>query len=288
VKREKVLLCGLGNMGSVHKKYLTQLNIEHYWYDPYVDLDSPGRITSLSEISKKGIGSVIIATPEGTHYDLYKKIRKISKKINILVEKPAVTSLSNFDMFEDSRVWVGLVERFNPAVQKLKSLIEIDKVINVDFVRCSISKNSNQRVSSFVDVGIHDVDLMHHLVQNQVTDYKVDRVSNTFSLITNHEAKGVICRFLWSNETFSKERKITVRQNNCTYEADLIDQTVKKYSSPGPPSKKTINGTVCENLYVEKSSPVKEQMKNFLSKKPVAVSGKESHWFYLEIIERVK
>ena len=291
MKEINILICGLGRMGRVHEKYINEGNLNYYWYDPFLSEKDDRRIESLEDIKSLKITHVIISTPEGTHYPIYKSIRDISKNIKILVEKPAVTEKDNFEIFKDRNVFVGLVERFNPAIKKLKSIIDKDLVLNIDFVRCSISQSSNQRVNSFTDVGIHDIDLMFYLLESQVSDYRVDHISNTFSLITNHAQTGAMCRFLWSNETFSKERKIIVRQKNCTYEADLIDQTVKKYSSAASVTLTNINGTISENLYVEKSSSIKEQLKNFICENSFSVKGENSHSFYLSVkdfIERIR
>tara|TARA_R110000824_G_scaffold34751_1_gene109893 strand:- start:82 stop:951 length:870 start_codon:yes stop_codon:yes gene_type:complete len=288
MKDMNILICGVGRMGNIHKKYVEQIGYNCFWYDPYIESNNPLRILDLEDIKKHNIGHIIISTPEGTHCEVYREIRLIDRDVKILIEKPAVVHKENFDIFDDKNLLVGLVERFNPAVEKLKSVIDKNLILNIDFIRCSISQSSNQRVSAFTDVGIHDIDLMFHLLQSQVSDFRVDHVSNTFSLITNHVKSEVMCRFLWSNETFSKERKIIVRQKNCTYEADLIDQTVKKYTSASDIFSTNINGTISENLYIEKSSSIKEQLSNLIRSDSIEVKGKESHGLYLDIKEKIE
>ena len=142
---KKVLLCGLGRMGRIHKKYLDILSIENYWYDPFVDSTDNNRVSNLDSIKDLDIDRVVIATPEGTHHGVYKKIKKIIPSAMFLVEKPAILDIKNIDMLEDPNVLVGLVERFNPVVQTLRSVIDVEKIINIDFVRCSVSSISNQR-----------------------------------------------------------------------------------------------------------------------------------------------
>ena len=73
----KCLLIGFGNIGKIHAKYLDLNNsIEWYWYDPFVvssTYDSH-RIKTISQL--QSFDRVFILTPENTHYDIYKDVRK--------------------------------------------------------------------------------------------------------------------------------------------------------------------------------------------------------------------
>lgn len=268
-------------MGSIHKKYVESLEIDYMWYDPHKSLDDQKRLVTLENLQDRNFTHFILATPEDTHYSLYKKIRdEVGRYPKILVEKPVILDMNNSDIFEDDKMFPGLVERFNPVVKKLKDVLDVKNIINIDFVRCSTLFSANKRVDSYTDVGIHDVDLLFFLLnEKKVVDYRIDKVSNTFTLVTRH-TDDVLCRFLWSNETFSKERKIVVRQKNCTYEADLIDQTLKKYTSHVDLSNK---GVVCENFYIEKMSPIRAQLENFIDRNGTNVNSKSSHEFYLKV-----
>ena len=282
----KILICGLGRMGKVHEKYIKSLNLKYSCYDPYRDdISDSLRLENITSDTVKEFSHVLISTPEGTHAELYYKFKDLGFYGKFLIEKPVIVNEKDKDIFLDSSVYSGMVERFNPAVDKLKSLVEVSNIVSMDFVRCSVKGSSNQRVDSFTDVGIHDIDLYLHITsQKDILSYQIFQHSNTFSLFGKSES-GHLVRFLWSNETFSKERKVIVRQTDCTYEADLIEQTVRKFTSSKDPNSQ---GIVCQNFYVEKSSSIKNEIENFISNDGERVSSMLSHMLYLDIKKEKK
>ncbi|MAE81555.1 MAG: hypothetical protein CMB80_02375 [Flammeovirgaceae bacterium] len=275
----KFLICGLGHMGKIHRKYLEQLDIEWVYYDPLLGKHEPqNRLKDLREIAQHGVTHVIVSSVEEKHYENYCSIREAGFKGPILIEKPAVLQREDFNVFDDPLVSVGFVERHNPAVQVLKNNIDIGDVISVDFARCSVKNVSNQRVDSFTDVGIHDIDLFFHLFgENNSLEHYFSGFSNTYVLVLRKK-ENFIARFIWSNETSFKERKIIIRHKSYTLVADLIGQTVRKESSD------SAGRIITETLYVEKSSAVLSQLVKFI-KDDYTCSGRPSHSFYLELKE---
>jgi predicted dehydrogenase len=282
---KNILICGLGRMGSIHEKYIKSMNVKYSWYDPFKkDYTNKNRIDTLDSDTINNFTHIIISTPEGTHFDTYSRIVNLGFSGKFLVEKPVVTERNNLYILNNEDINSGLVERFNPAIQKLKSLIDVEKIVSMDFVRCSVKSVANQRVDSFTDVGIHDVDLYFFLTQfKKLPSYRMSSYSNTFSLLLTCES-GMLSRFLWSNETFSKERKIIVRQTDCTYEVDLIDQTVKKFTNS---SSEKDYGILSQNFYVEKASSIKNEIENFISDSGERVDSFLSHALYLKIKEEL-
>ena len=81
---------------------------------------------------------------------------------------------------------------------------------------------------------------------------------------------------IWSKDTFFKERKITIRQTDCTYEADLQEQSVVKHSE--------IKGHhVSQSLFVEKSSSIENEQRAFFS--GFKTNCKNSHQLLLKLIK---
>ena len=281
---KKVLISGLGRMGKIHEKYLNLLNVTYQWYDPFKKDFDGRKLKNLTDIVFDKFTHVIISSPEGTHFDLYNEIKSYGYSGKFLIEKPVIINTENEAIFNDPNVYSGMVERFNPAVVELKKRVDISKLISIDFVRCSVKSHSIQRVDSFTDVGIHDIDLYFYLLSKEgdIDRYHIQKFSNTFSLSIVGD-DGHIGRFLWSNETFSKERKIIIRQSNCTYEVDLIDETLKKYTKA---TNENDYGVLCQNLYIEKSSSIRNQIENFLLDDPKKIDALSSHRFYLKIKEK--
>ena len=82
--------------------------------------------------------------------------------------------------------------------------------------------------------------------------------------------------FEWSHDSHRRERKIVVLQKNIVYEADLIDQTLLCYEP----------NNVRQNLYIDKSQPLKEVMISFLNDGECC--AKLSHEFMLSVMTNKK
>lgn len=273
------LLIGYGKIAQIHAKYLNLNHINWYWYDPFIENINQvhNRIESLENI-ESFIDKVFILTPEDTHYSTYKLVRKFFSK-DIFIEKPAIVDNTELDMLDDQKLMIGLVERFNPAVQTLLSHIDVNKIINIDFSRCCMA-NSSSSISVLKDIGIHDIDLFFYLINFTDDVNKIQPImsskNNTILLHLNY--KNILTRFIWSKDTFFKERKIIVRQTDYTYFVDLQEQSVNRYFN------NDMQQTICESLFVEKNSPIANEQKNFLSINPYYITAKQSHQLLLKLI----
>lgn len=269
------LIVGLGNIGKIHAKYLTKNNIKWRWCDP----QGGGPKDKESDIKQSSkFDRVFITSPECSHYDIYKQVRDSGYNGYIFVEKPVALSMSHInEMLVDDKVIVGMVERFNPAIQTLKSHVDKNQVINIDFSRCCVSHRSSP-VSILEDIGIHDIDLLLYLLDiDVIPNYSIINKNNT-CIFTASEP---LARMIWSKDTFFKERKIIVRQIDCTYEVDLQEQFVlKHWESEGH--------HVSKSLFVEKSSPIENEHNNFLSDSPNRIDCKSSHEILINLLQRNK
>ncbi len=269
-------MVGFGNIAKTHIKYLNKNGIAWDWYDPYITVKNTNRILQInySLFRDNVYDRVFILSSESSHYKNYKQTRDAGYTGWIFVEKPAVLDRKHFDIFDDNRVICGLVERFNPAINTLRQHIDLGKVINIDFSRCCVQTESS-RASVLQDVGIHDIDLFFYLTKLSHTKLKFDIVKNNSTVLLTIDSD-IGARFIWSKDTFFKERKIIVRQSDCTYIVDLQDQIcVKNYSIHGK--------IVSESLFVEKSSPIENEHNNLFLERPLPVDCKPSHEFLISI-----
>lgn len=272
----KCLIVGFGNIAKTHTKYLDRNGAAWDWYDPYITVKNTNRILQINDslFRDNVYDRVFILSSESSHYKNYKQIRDAGYTGWIFVEKPAVLEREHFDIFDDKRVICGLVERFNPAINTLVQNIDLSKVINIDFSRCCVQTESS-RVSVLQDVGIHDIDLFFYLTKSKQTSPRFNIVKNNSTVLLTIDSD-IGARFIWSKDTFFKERKIIVRQSDCTYIVDLQDQIcVKNYSIHGK--------IVSESLFVEKSSPIQNEHRNLFLEQPRHVNCKLSHEFLYKL-----
>jgi len=148
-KIKKVMVFGYGNMGEKHVRFLNRDDCEWKWHDPHTS----------SECPTFDFDYAIISTPILTHYQVYKYLRNRFDG-PILVEKPAVIYREQFDIFDDPKVFVGVIERYNPVVKRLKELLKNEEIISLEFTRVF----ENCRGEPYFELAIHDLDLMVYLL----------------------------------------------------------------------------------------------------------------------------
>ena len=143
-----VLIMGLGRMGKIHAKHLTEMGVSWEYFDPYI----PG---GVARIDIRRYTHAVIATPTDIHVESYRMLDGFSGQI--LIEKPVTTDRHQLCILDDPRIFAGMVERFNPAVVTLKRQAREAEIVTLDFFRTSAT-------GVFEDIGIHDIDLFVHLL----------------------------------------------------------------------------------------------------------------------------
>jgi UDP-N-acetylglucosamine 3-dehydrogenase len=115
--------------------------------------------------SERKLDACLVCTPTKTHCDIAKKI--MEKGINVCVEKPLAFSSKECeemtDVAEKKNVILtsGYIERFNPAVQEVKRLIDCNKygdLIMMEFHRENRMPLHVKDVGIIYDTSVHDID----------------------------------------------------------------------------------------------------------------------------------
>lgn len=177
--QEKVLkvgLIGLGNMGRNHLRVLSMLKGFELAFvadaNPQAAARAgeahgiPGVVAPASLLA--GVDAVVICTPTVTHADYIHLAAAYVK--NIFVEKPLAATLEearDIAAFAEEKrlnIQVGFIERFNPAVQSLKTVLDrSEQIISLDFTRTSKVSSRITDVDVVTDLMIHDIDLALYL-----------------------------------------------------------------------------------------------------------------------------
>lgn len=169
---------GVGNMGKHHARNyneidgvklvaITDLNpkigepiAKEYGAKYYADYKEM--------LEKEKIDIVTIAVPTKFH----KKVALdcIKKGINILLEKPIAATVAEAKQVVKAakekgvKFTVGHIERFNPAVIKLKELIEkgkIGEIVSIGNTRIGPMPPQIKDANVVIDIGVHDIDLIN-------------------------------------------------------------------------------------------------------------------------------
>jgi predicted dehydrogenase len=172
----RVGLIGLGRMGQNHLRILSMLKGVELAFVADADaalatrLGASYGVPGVSQLDAvlDTAQAVVICTPTVTHADY---IRVVAGKVrNIFVEKPLADTLEEanrvacFAAEKGLNVQVGFIERFNPAVQSLKQVLDkSERVISIDFTRTNKLSARITDVDVVTDLMIHDIDLALYL-----------------------------------------------------------------------------------------------------------------------------
>lgn len=176
--KHKVALIGLGNMGKNHYRVLKSnpsfevVAVVDPNKDSLSGLENPPEyFPTHKELKNLKLDAAIIASATETHFEIAKELLEMG--IPLLVEKPLANSpskanaLASYAKEKNILVGVGHVERANPAVRKLKEVIEkgwLGKPIHYNFTRVGgYPNNVNKGNNVLLDLAVHDLDILNYL-----------------------------------------------------------------------------------------------------------------------------
>ncbi|MBA4392319.1 MAG: UDP-N-acetyl-D-glucosamine dehydrogenase [Desulfobacca sp.] len=176
MKKIKVGVVGVGHLGKYHvEKYARMTDVElvgiadiHQERRERVShkYNVPGYADYHQLISR--LDAVSIVVPTTLHTSVAKDF--LHQKVDVLIEKPISQSLSeaedliNLAKAKECLLQIGHLERFNPAYLKTKPFITTP--LFIESHRLSPFKARGIDVDVILDLMIHDLDLILHLVQS--------------------------------------------------------------------------------------------------------------------------
>ena len=297
---------GLGWMGKVHLRNYSEMHgvkvmgvvdTDQATLDEVAARFGVATFTNLDDLLRQGLDAVSVCVPTSLHHEVGLKV--IASGASLLIEKPlAATSVEGAALVAAAKakgvsLMVGHIERFNPAVQRVKELVgeTAGDVISIQIELVGPYPPRIQDVGVIRDLGSHDIDLIRFLTGSEFKDVYAVMTSSTGghednALITAQMENGVLANVNTNWVTPYKSRKIRVAAKTKFIAADLVTQDVKEYSQFSTYDK---SYSVREWPMVYRE-PVKEELTAFLKavrdKTPVPISG-EDGLEVLKIIERI-
>ncbi len=180
----RVGVIGIGDMGRNHLRVYKELGAELVGVAD-TDLEKAQKIAAqygttaysdYEELLNQGLDAVNIAVPTTSHKMV--ALSAIRKGINLLIEKPIADSIQSaqeiITVAEDSgvKLLIGHIERFNPAVRKLKQIIDngiLGKLVLISAMRVGPFVPRISDVGIIVDVATHDIDVIRYLIGGEYT-----------------------------------------------------------------------------------------------------------------------
>jgi UDP-N-acetylglucosamine 3-dehydrogenase len=310
----KAGVIGLGSMGQHHARHY--FNFQDVKLVAVSDVDknkieiakkySCKFYTNYKEmLEKENLDIVSIAVPTTLHEKV--ALDALNQGIHVLVEKPISYDLKSAKKILKTarknkvKLMVGHIERFNPAIKKLKELIDnkvFGEIFSLESKRLSVYPPRIKDCGVIIDLGIHDIDLMNYLMKEKIKKvYSV--VAHKFIPNTEFEdhasilltfKNGIIGKIdvSWVSPVKVREMSIVASENCCKVymlqqKIEIIksfgevknnlswedyQEFIKKFS----PEIKVIEEQNVEPLFIELRKFV-DSVKN---DKPVPVSGEEA------------
>ena len=176
----RVAVIGVGHLGEYHvQKYKAIPNVELVGV---VDIDSD-RVNEIAvRYNTRAFGghreildmvdAVSLAVPTEAHFEVAKDI--LSRGVHLLIEKPITYNLEPADtMINMAReknliLQVGLVERFNPAVVRMETIL--NQPVFVESHRMNQFTIRGTDVDVVLDLMIHDLDIILHIIPSEIKE----------------------------------------------------------------------------------------------------------------------
>ena len=243
MKKLKIGVFGAGHLGKIHLRCIQQAS-ERFELVGFYDADAQNAekvaqtfhirafdsVDSLIEL----VDIVDVVTPTIHHFSIAKAA--ILRGRHVFIEKPLTHTVAEAKELlsltheKGVKVQVGHVERFNPAFLSLG-----DIVIEPMFVEAHRLASFNPRgtdVSVILDLMIHDIDLVLHLVKSEVKEIHASGVAviSASPDIANARIEfenGCVANLTASRMSLKQMRKVRFFQRDAYLSLDFLEKNAQ-------------------------------------------------------------
>ncbi len=272
MKKLRVGVVGVGHIGSNHARIYSELPNAELVAILDIDAARAGEIgakhkakvaASLNEFAGI-VDAASVATPTSAHFSIARDL--LGRGKHLLIEKP-ITEKTN-DARDLAQVaaekglvlQVGHVERFNPVLSALEQRLTHPRFIEAH--RLSPYPNRSTEIGVVLDLMIHDLEIILHLVDSTVEN--IDAVGvpvlSRGEDIANARLRfvsGCIANVTSSRISPERMRKIRVFQEDAYLSLDYQGQSGEIY--------RRVDGQITrEPVAIEKEEPLRQQLASFV------------------------
>lgn len=306
---------GVGHMGANHARVYAQLEgcrlTAVYDTDSELCASTAKKFGARAAASLEEFGDLVdiatVCTPTVTHYDVGCALLEQGK--HLLVEKPITDTpdrarkLAALAASKGCVLQVGHIERFNPVLAALEDKLQNPRFLEV--TRLSSYPNRSTDIGVVLDLMIHDIEVILHLVRSPVKSIDPVGISvlsrgEDIANVRFHFENGCVANVTASRISQSRVRKIRVFQENAYLSLDYQNQSgyLLRLAGEAEPTSSTLQKLiglasesaivtevqgrriVREPVQVEKGEPLRNELLAFLecarSGKAPKVSGQQA------------
>ncbi len=233
----RIGIIGVGHLGKLHHKNLLEINLAECVGIFDIDKEKAKIVAeefkvrsfdSLEELFKSS-DAVIIATTTSNHFEVGKLA--LENNLHIFIEKPITSTVEEAEELiklgkeKNKFIQVGHIERFNPAILSLEKY-----QLNPMFIQSDRLSQFNPRgtdVAVVLDLMIHDIDIILHLVKSEVEKIDANGVAVVSDSIDIANARiqfknGCVANVTASRISQKKMRKMRMFQKDAYITIDFL------------------------------------------------------------------
>lgn len=287
----RVGVIGVGSIGQHHVRVYTEMegvelvgiaDINKERVEELARFYKTRAYTSFQDLLDEKLDAASIAVPTTFHKEV--ALSAVQRGVSVLIEKPIADTIENAEeIIKVSRknkvkLMIGHIERFNPAVARLKELIsngELGDVISISARRVGPYNPRIRDVGIIIDLATHDIDIMCYLLG--------ERVKEVYALAGNvlhdYEDHAIIALKFGSGRsgvietnwlTPHKVRRLTVVGSKGIAEVDYLEANLRIFTKEWIKEEK-----------LEKEEPLKLELQHFIESvqqgKEPKVSGEDGN-----------
>ena len=302
----RAAVIGAGRLGTLHaRKYaaISGIKLAHV-----VDLDAARAQAVAMEVGATPLADyrtlagkvdlVTVASPGVTHHEIASAMLKSG--IDVLLEKPMAETLvqarelAGLASTSGRILQIGLLERFNPAVVHLHSIVK-----NPRFVECHRLAPFTERgtdVDVVLDLMVHDLDVILSVAPSEVASLEAVGVAILTDRIDLANARirfqsGLIANLVSSRVSPRRERKIRFFQPDAYLSVDYEARSIQVYRKTPPARGAQFPTISAEQIDFGEGDPLADEVNAFVaavrSRSAPAVSAKDG-LRVMELTERIK
>ncbi len=234
----KIGLAGAGHLGKIHLKCLknTDFTIAGF-FDPdpettfLVERDFGIKAYPSLDHLILDVDCLDIVSPTSQHFEIAS--RAISKGRHVFIEKPLTETITQAETLvalaskHGVKVQVGHVERYNPAIRSLQDIRLSPKFIEAH--RLAVFNPRGTDVSVVLDLMIHDIDIVLHLIKSDIKSVSANGVCVVSSTpdICNARIEfenGAVANLTASRISLKNMRKVRLFQEDAYISLDFLEK----------------------------------------------------------------
>ena len=276
-KKIKYGVIGVGHLGNFHIKQLLKIksvDLVGIYDENKQRLDEISKNYSVRKFDSavsllEQVDAVSIVTPTTTHKDV--ALLALENDCHVFIEKPIADNVESAKQIQNKVktlnkvAHIGHIERFNPVFKKFQE--RTHKPLFLECHRLSQLNNRSMDISVILDLMIHDLDLVMHIVDSPIKHIIADGINVVSQSIDLANVKLTFENRCVVNLTASRisdknMRKIRLFENNCYTSLDLLNHKISKHYANFSKSEGKLNFKN-EQITIDKYDALKAELENF-------------------------